>query len=101
MTLEISIQQDGGDGFDDVTTLVVALDSSYGSVNYKFDSYSIVITPDSGTINVKVITYSASITVKVTNLGVTPNTTSNVTFTNVITINGTTVTGRGQEMGQP
>lgn len=101
LTLEISIQQDGGDGFDDVTTLVVALDSSYGSVNYKFDSYSIVITPDSGTINVKVITYSASITVKVTNLGVTPNTTSNVTFTNVITINGTTVTGSGQEIGQP
>lgn len=94
--LKIDMLLDNVSDYTDVITLMVAVDQSFGSdIYYTFDSYSIVITPESGTITIKVIDYAGNITISVVNVGGN-NATSTKTVTNSETINGTGVTGTGQ-----
>lgn len=93
--LEIKILQDGGDSYDDVTSIVLAIDTSISETGtyYKYDGFTIVLTPESGTITVKVIDYNGSFTITVYNYATSTPTTSTTNATTDITINGTVVTG--------
>ena len=93
--LEFKLLQDGN-SYTDSTTLVVALDSvaSQTETYYKYANYTIVLTPDSGSITITILDYEGTFEVSTYN-GSTGRTT-NSTFTTVITINGTTVTAEDQ-----
>ena len=99
--LEFYLLQEGGDTYTDVTTLEVALDTviSQTETYYTFDNYTIVLTPESGTITVKVISYNGSYTSYVYDCA--DETTSQSTITVAITINGETVTVTGQVITNP
>ena len=93
--LEFKFVQDGGD-YSDTTTLVVALDTAASQTDtyYKYANYTIVISPNAGTVTVKITDYESTFTISTYN-SLTGTTTSGSVST-VITINGTTVTAEGQ-----
>lgn len=100
--LEFSFTQDGGSSdYTDLTTLVVTLDSAASQTDtyYKYLNYTIVITPASGTITIKVTDYEGTFTISTYNDFT--KVTSNGSVTTVITINGVAVSGENQVIPQP
>ena len=102
LVLEFTLDQDGGDTYTDATKILVVVDTSISETEtyYKYNGFEITLTPDSGTIVVKVEDYGSSFTITIVNINGSSSSTSNATTT--ITINGTTVTGTiGQEITIP
>ena len=99
--LEIKVLQTGGDTYEDVTTLVLVVDTEASQTDtyYTFDNYTIVLTPSNGTIVVKVISYEGEFEMTVYNYD--EESSSTVDVTTVITINGSTITGEGQTIPNP
>ena len=95
LVLEIKLLQDGGDSYDDVTSVILAIDTSISETEtfYKYDGFSIVLTPTSGSITVKVIGYTGSFTITIYNYATSTPTTSTSTVTTEVTVNGTEITG--------
>ena len=94
--LKIDMLLDNVSGYTDIITLNAIVDTTFGTdMYYTFGSYSIVITPESGTITIKVIDYAGNITISVINVG-NNNAASSKTATNTEDINGTGITGNGQ-----
>ena len=99
LILEIKLNQVDGDSYDESVSVVIAIDSNLSTATetyYKYNGLTIVITPESGTINIKVVDYEGSFTMTIYNYGTTTPTTSTSTPNSSITISGTTVTGEGQ-----
>ena len=99
--IEFKIFQDGGSTYDDNTSVVLIVDTSISQTEtfYTYNGFAIVLTPDAGTITVKVVDYETGFTLTTYNL--TAGTSSSKSVTTVITINGTTVTGEGQVIPEP
>ena len=93
--LVFEIKQDG-DGYTDATTLVLNVDNDASPTEtyYTYGSYSIVITPNSGSVTIRVTSYSGTFTLSTYNNSEEETTTASVTT--VIVINGTPVTGAPQ-----
>ena len=91
--LEFSFLQEGGSSYDESSKLIMVVDTSISQTEtyYKFGNYTIVFTPESGSITIKVLDYESSFTVTVYNNGTSQST--DVNAVTVITINGTTITG--------
>ena len=98
--LEFIFVQNGGD-YTDATTLVVALDTAASQTDtyYKYGNYTIVITPNNGTVTIQIIDYESNFTIATYNAST--QTTTNGSVATVITINGTTVTAEGQTIPNP
>ena len=96
LILEFKILQNGGNEYEDSTKLVLAVDSEASQTDtyYKFGNYTIVLTPNVGTITVKVVSYAGSFNATVYDF--TNSTSTTVNTVTVIVINGETVTGNNQ-----
>ena len=85
--------QNGGDAYDDVFAVVTQADSTLvnSGTFFTYNGMTITLTPDSGSIIVKVTDYTSTFTIKITNI--TANTSTNKSVSTSIKINGTTVSG--------
>ena len=104
LILGIKLSQEGGSTYEEEITIVVAVDQTYSNTAdtyFKYGSFDIVITPDNGTINIKVENYGSTFTMTVYNLGVNPATSSSSSQNTSIVINDTTITGVGQTITIP
>ena len=95
--LAYSLLQDGGDAYHDLVTVVAMLDENITTgTYYTYNGITMTVTPESGTITIKVdsTSYASSFTITIYNYAA--GTSSTTTGTTVITINGTPVTGGSQ-----
>lgn len=82
--LNMTMVLDGVEGYTDVITLVAAVDSSAGTdMYYVFSQYTIVITPSSGTVTIKIVSTDTGKTIYIGTEKVTGN-------NQTITINAST-----------
>lgn len=98
IVLVFKLFQNGGSSYTDSSTVAITIDQNYVSYGtyFTYNGFTIVLTPDSGNITIKVISYNGTFTMTTTN---TVNSSSSTTTqTTLITINGTTVTGENQEI---
>lgn len=99
--IEFKFIQDG-DSYTDSTTLVVTLDTDASQTDtyYKYENYTIVLTPsEGGSVTITIIDYTGSFTTYTYNAATDETEESSVTT--VIIINDTTVTGEGQTIPNP
>lgn len=94
-TLVISFKlfQDGGNSYDEVFSVNAVTDDNMSEVGtyYTYNGMSIVITPESGVITIKITDYNGTFTLITINTISSASTSS--TATTSITINGVTITG--------
>ena len=105
LILEFKFVQDGGASeYTDSTTLVVAVDNNASQTEtyYKYSSYTIVLTPQSGSITITIIDYKGSfVTYTYNDASTTTPNPSSSTVNTVVVINNETVTGIGQVIPNP
>ena len=98
IVLELTLLLDDVNSYTTEISLIAIVDtSSETDTYYVFNGYTIVITPTSGKIYVKVVGYTANISITVVDVG-NDNSSSTSTVTNSQTVNGTAITGLNQEI---